>query len=92
MWDSKSESAGERRSLTNPVTEAKISSEQSAPCRRENLMAMTTVNILVLILLVLAAILCIFGPVTALGVMFWHWHKELKETSRSRGARTTQTK
>ena len=43
-------------------------------------MVVTTLNILLLILLVLAAILCIFGPVTALGVMFWHWHKELKET------------
>jgi hypothetical protein len=53
-------------------------------------MAVTTLNILLLILLVLAAILCIFGPVTALGVMFWHWHKELKETSRLREARTTQ--
>jgi len=52
----------------------------------------TTLNILLLILLVLAAILCILGPVTALGVMFWHWHKELKETSRSRVSRTTQTK
>jgi hypothetical protein len=55
-------------------------------------MAVTTLNILLLILLVLAAILCIFGPVTALGVMFWHWHKELKETSRLRVARTTQIK
>jgi hypothetical protein len=55
-------------------------------------MAVTTVNILLLILLVLAAILCIFGPVTALGVMFWHWHKELKETSRLRVTRTTQIK
>ena len=53
-------------------------------------MAVTTLNILLLILLVLAAILCIFGPVTALGVMFWHWHKELKEPSRLREARTTQ--
>jgi hypothetical protein len=53
-------------------------------------MAVTSVNILLLILLVLAAILCVFGPVTALGVMFWHWHKELKETARLRVARTTQ--
>jgi hypothetical protein len=55
-------------------------------------MAVTTVNILLLILLALAAILCIFGPVTALGVMFWHWHKELKQTARLRVSRTTQTK
>ena len=43
-------------------------------------MAVTTLKILLLILLVLDAILCILGPVTALGVMFWHWHKELKYT------------
>ncbi|HXO45265.1 MAG TPA: hypothetical protein VN846_07325 [Candidatus Cybelea sp.] len=55
-------------------------------------MAVTTLNILLLILLALAAVLCIFGPLTALGVMFWHWHKELKETSRLRVARTTQIK
>jgi hypothetical protein len=55
-------------------------------------MAATSVNILLLILLVLAAILCVLGPVTALGVMFWHWHKELKETLRLRVSRTTQTK
>jgi len=65
---------------------------RSDPCRRENLMAVTTLNILLLILLALAAVLCIFGPLTALGVMFWHWHKELKETSRLRVARTTQIK
>lgn len=53
-------------------------------------MAVTSVNILLLIVLVLAAILFIFGPVTALSVMFWHWHKELKETARLRVARTTQ--
>jgi hypothetical protein len=55
-------------------------------------MAATSVNILLLIVLALAAILCIFGPVTALAVMFWHWHKELKETARLRVARTTQVR
>jgi hypothetical protein len=55
-------------------------------------MAVTMVNIVLLILLVLAAILCIFGPVTALGVMFWHWHKELRQTARLRVSRTTQIK
>jgi hypothetical protein len=55
-------------------------------------MAVTSVNILLLILLALATVLCIFGPVTALVVMFWHWHKELKQTARLRVARTTQTK
>lgn len=53
-------------------------------------MAVTWVNILLLILLVSAAILCILGPVTALGVMFWHWSKELKETARLRVSRSTQ--
>lgn len=53
-------------------------------------MAVTWVNILLLILLVSAAILCIFGPVTALAVMFWHWSKELKETARLRVSRSTQ--
>jgi hypothetical protein len=53
-------------------------------------MTMTAVNIGLLIFLVLAAILCIFGPVTALGVMFWHWSKELKETARLRMSRSTQ--
>jgi hypothetical protein len=53
-------------------------------------MAGSVLNIVLLSLLILAAILCIFGPLTALGVMFWHWHRELKETARLRVARTTQ--
>jgi hypothetical protein len=48
------------------------------------------VNILLLIVLVLGAVLLFFGPITALGVMFWHWHKELRESLRLRQARTTQ--
>jgi hypothetical protein len=55
-------------------------------------MAGSALNIFLLCLLILAAILCIFGPLTALGVMFWHWHRELRETARRRVARTTQTK
>jgi hypothetical protein len=55
-------------------------------------MAGSALDILLLCLLILAGILCIFGPVTALGVMFWHWHKELKETARHRVARTTQVR
>lgn len=51
----------------------------------------TVVNALLLLLLVLGAILLIFGPLTALGVMFWHWHKELRESVRLRQARTTQS-
>jgi hypothetical protein len=55
-------------------------------------MAVTSVNILLLIVLILAAILCIFGPLTALAVMFWHWHKELRETARLRVSRSTQVR
>ena len=55
-------------------------------------MAGTMINFLLLSLLILAAILCVFGPLTALGVMFWHWHKELKESARLRVARSTQFK
>ena len=49
-------------------------------------------NAFLLSLLVLAAAVCILGPLVALGVIFWHWHKELKYTSRLRVSRTTQTK
>jgi hypothetical protein len=55
-------------------------------------MAGTMINFLLLGLLILAAILCIFGPLTVLGVMFWHWHKELKESARLRVARSTQAR
>ncbi len=53
-------------------------------------MAGTVVNAILLGLLVLAGAACIFAPLTALGVMFWHWQKELKESIRMRQARTTQ--
>lgn len=53
-------------------------------------MAGTVVNGLLLGLLVLGAAVCILAPLTALGVMFWHWQKELKESIRLRQARTTQ--
>lgn len=52
----------------------------------------TVTNVLLLSLLVLGSILLIFGPLTALAVMFWHWHRELKESNRLRQARTTQTR
>jgi len=52
--------------------------------------AHTVVNGLLLGLLVLAAGVCILAPLTALGVMFWHWQKELKQSMRLRQARTTQ--
>jgi hypothetical protein len=41
-------------------------------------------------LMILAVAACILAPLTALGVMFWHWQKELKESNRLRQARTTQ--
>lgn len=45
----------------------------------------------VLLVLTIAAIsACILAPLTVLGVMFWHWQKELKESMRLRQARTTQ--
>ena len=53
-------------------------------------MSGSVLDMILLSLLILAAILCIFGPLTALGVMFWHWHKELRETTRRRVARSTQ--
>ena len=52
----------------------------------------TVLNAILLGLLILAAILCIFAPLTALGIMFWHWHRELKETLRLRQARSTQVR
>ncbi len=55
-------------------------------------MAGSVTNLAVLCLLILATIVCIFGPLTVLGVMFWHWHKELRSGARLRMERTTQTK
>jgi len=52
----------------------------------------TAINILLLCLIVLASVLLILGPVSALAVMFWHWHRELRESARLRQARTTQTR
>jgi hypothetical protein len=52
----------------------------------------TSVSVVVSIILILASLLCIFGPLAALGVMFWHWHRELKETARLRQARSTQVR
>jgi hypothetical protein len=50
----------------------------------------TMLNGLLLGLIILAAVVCILAPLTALGVMFWHWQKELKQSMRLRQARTTQ--
>jgi hypothetical protein len=55
-------------------------------------MAGDVVNILLLGVLALASIVCIFGPLAVLSLMFWKWHKELRETSRLRLARSTQVR
>ncbi|HUJ83712.1 MAG TPA: hypothetical protein VLW83_17635 [Candidatus Acidoferrales bacterium] len=52
----------------------------------------TVMNMLLLCLLVLGSVLLIFGPLTALAVMFWHWRKELRDSSRLRQARSTQVR
>jgi len=43
-------------------------------------------------LTVLGTGILIAAPLTALGVMFWHWQKELKHSARLRQARTTQVR
>lgn len=53
-------------------------------------MAGTVTNLLFLLFIIGAAVICVFGPLTALGVMFWHWRKELAESARLRQARSTQ--
>jgi len=78
--------------LTNVGPGVKIYGQQTALGRKEIQMAGTVLNAILLGLLILAAILCIFAPLTALGVMFWHWHRELKETMRLRQARSTQVR
>ncbi len=50
----------------------------------------TVVSVLLLSLLIVAFMLLIAAPLTALVVMFWHWHRELRENARLRHARTTQ--
>ncbi len=55
-------------------------------------MASTVTMFLLLSVIALGAILCVFGPLAALGVMFWNWHKELRESARLRLARTTQVR
>jgi hypothetical protein len=62
------------------------------PGNREVQMAGDVVNVLLLGMLALGSIVCIFGPLAVLSVMFWKWHKELRQTARLRLARTTQTK
>jgi hypothetical protein len=47
---------------------------------------------LLLSVIAFAALVCVFGPLAALGVMFWNWHKELRQSARLRLARTTQVR
>lgn len=55
-------------------------------------MASTVTMFLLLSMVAMGAALCVFGPLTALGVMFWNWHKELRQSARMRLARTTQVR
>ena len=55
-------------------------------------MAGEMVNFLLLIVIALAMIVGIFGPMAVLGVMFWKWHKELRQSARLRLARSTQVR
>lgn len=84
--------AGIYRFLPDLTTE---SLEFSLVCSRylgegRSSVAGAIVNALLLGLLVLGVAVSILAPLTALGVMFWHWQKELKESMRLRQARTTQ--
>lgn len=53
-------------------------------------MGETIANLLLLGLLFTVGVLLVVGPLTALGIMFWNWHKELSKSVRLRQARTTQ--
>ena len=50
----------------------------------------TLLNGVLLALTVLGFAVLIAAPLTTLGVMFWHWQKELSRSVRLRQARTTQ--
>jgi hypothetical protein len=51
-----------------------------------------TLNLFFLGFLFLVFALCFAMPVAALGFMFWHWHKELAESSRLPQVRSTQVR
>jgi hypothetical protein len=55
-------------------------------------MTETVVNLFLLGLLFVAVVVCIVAPLGALGVMFWHWQKELAEIGRLKQARSTQVR
>ena len=52
----------------------------------------TLLNFFLLLIVVLASVLCVFGPVAVLGVMFWKWNKDLAESVRLRQASSTQVR
>jgi hypothetical protein len=55
-------------------------------------MSATLTMLLLLSVIALGAIFCVLGPLAALGVMFWNWHRELRQSSRLRLGRTTQVR
>jgi hypothetical protein len=55
-------------------------------------MAGDIVNLLLLMVITLATVVGIFGPMAVLSVMFWKWHKELRHSARLRLARSTQVR
>ena len=78
-------------SLTNRADRDRISGTKRPYFWRPGVyMAGTVVNLLLLGFLFLAAVVCIVAPLGALGVMFWHWHKELDQIGRLKQARSTQ--
>ena len=52
----------------------------------------TVINLLMLVLVTAGAIFLVFGPLTAMGFMLWHWKKELDESARLRQVRSTQVR
>jgi hypothetical protein len=54
--------------------------------------ASTLLNDALLALTIFAFAMLIAAPLTTLGVMFWHWQKELSRSMRLRQARTTQVR
>jgi heme exporter protein D len=52
----------------------------------------TLLNGALLALTILAVAVLIAAPLTTLGIMFWHWQKELSRSMRLRQARTTQVR
>ena len=90
---------GLRSHCCNQVVELKIgpavalgASAGGPTLAGESLMTGDMVKILLVGALVLVSIVCIFGPLAVLAVMFWNWHRELRQTARLRLARSTQVR